>query len=333
MNSRIHPTIQTLAAIAFAASLAACHNTPNPSPDTTAPLAAESAAAPASGPSIESRYERILAQSGSFGDGGKIVLDVAYDALREGRTTGKWPLVGLEDLWAESIKEGGILFNKPEKRWGKTTAAETKDMIGQTTIGPWQITVGNVKNEYGLPYGVKSDWSNNEVMEYCRAHPEIQAKMISDYIQKAYTAYGRRGPYGIQRYFWLEAYVKGEIGQGAWDKSVLPNPPDGDWKKLTPEMKADTGFYAKQLFCGSVHNPHSLLYWLSVTGDDDGIRDALRVWRDQKLMVWDAAKNDAVLTDRPGNFAIHPEDLKYMEAFPEQHARVKALVLEVLAER
>jgi len=291
------------------------------------------AVAEATSPTLETRYERIVARMEPFGEGGKIVLDVAHDVLSEGRADGKWDLVGLEDLWAESIKEGGVLFNKPEKRWGKTTAEETRDMIGQTTIGPWQITVTNVKNEYGLPYGVQEDWSNNQVMDYCREHPEIQAKMISDYIQKAYTQYGKRSPYGIQRYFWLEAYVKGEIGQGEWDKSVLPVAPDGDWRKLTPEMKADTGFYAKQLVCGNSHNPHGLLYWLCVTGDGEGIRDLLRTWRDQKKMIWDADKKDAVLTDEPGHFAIHAEDLKYMERFPECHSRVTKLVNEVLAEK
>ena len=280
---------------------------------------------------LDRRYEAISANIEPFGEGGKIVLDLAYQVLREGKAEGKWPIGGLEDLWAESIKEGRSLFNRPERRWGKTTAKETKDMIGQTTIGPWQITVTNVKTIYGLPYGIQPDWPDAKVYVYCRDHPEIQAKMISDYIQEAYTKYGKRGPYGIQRYFWIEAYVKGWIGQGEWDKSVLPTAPDGDWTKLTPEMKADTGFYAKQLFVGSQHNSYSLLYWLWVTGDEAGIREALGTWRDQKIMTWDDELGDAVLTDQPGDFAIHPEDLKYLKQFPECHADLTRLVKEVLA--
>lgn len=294
----------------------------------TAPRRAESEAVR----DLDRRYEAIVARIDSYGPGGKIVLDTAYQVLREGKAEGKWSKVGLEDLWAESIKEGRGLFNDPERRWGKTTAAETKDMIGQTTIGPWQITITNVKNIYGLPYGITPEWTDAEVYAFCRDNPEVQAKMISDYIQEAYTKYGKRGPYGIQRYFWLEAYVKGWIGQGAWDKSVLPDPPDGDWRKLTDEMKQDTGFYAKQLLLGSYYNTHGLLYWLWVTGDEKGIREALETWRDQRLMVWDEELDDAVLTDQPGNFAIQPEDLRYLEDEPDCHSDLVWLVEQVLAE-
>ena len=281
---------------------------------------------------LDRRYEAILRHAEPYGDGGGIVLGVAYRVLREGKAAGKWPVVGLEDLWAESIQEGAGLFNDPDRRWGKTTAEETKDMIGQTTIGPWQITVTNVKTKYGLPYGVRPDWPDHKVYTYCRDHPEIQAKMIADYIQEAYTNYGRRGPYGIQRYFWLEAYVRGWIGEGAWDKSVLPTAPDGDWKKLTPEMKADTGFYAKQLLVGWRGNPRGLLYWLWVTGDVDGIRQALRTWRDQRVMIWDDKLQDAVLTTEPGDFAIRPDDLRYMRKFPECHAELTRIVAQILEE-
>ena len=282
---------------------------------------------------LDRRYEAIRATGDAYGPGGRIVLDTAYRVLREGRARGQWPLVGLEDLWDEAIQEGAGLFNQPDRRWGKTTAAETKDMIGQTTIGPWQITVTNVKAKYGLPYGVQPEWPDAQVYAYCRDNPDIQAKMIADYIQEAGTNYGRRGPYAIQRYFWLEGYTRGWIGQGAWDKSVLPEPPGGDWTKLTPEMKADTGFYAKQILVGWRGNPRGLLYWLWVTGDTGGIRAALRTWRDQKRMVWDARTGDAVRTSEPGDFAIHPADLQYVKAFAECHAEFVKLVLEVLTER
>lgn len=280
---------------------------------------------------LDRRYERLVPHIGPFGEGGKIVLDVAYHALREGKAEGKWSLVGLEDLWAECIKEGRGLFNDPARRWGKTTAEETKDLIGQTTIGPWQITVTNVKTIYGIPYGISPEWSDAEVYAFCRDHPEVQAKMISDYIQGSYSKYGRRSPHAIQYYFWLEAYVKGWIGQGAWDKSVLAEPPDGDWRKLTPEMKADTGFYAKQLLLGSRGNPYGLLYWLCITGDEPAILDTLRVWRDQKKMVWDDAARAGRFLDEPGGFAIQPEDLLYVQD-PECRAALTRLVEQVLAE-
>ena len=289
---------------------------------------------PSPGPvsDLDRRYAAILREAEPYGPGGEVVLEVACRVLREGHARGRWPAVGLEDLWAEAIQEGRGLFNDPARRWGKTTAAETKDMIGQTTIGPWQITVTNVKSQYGLPYGVEPDWPDSKVYAYCRDHPDIQARMIADYIQEAYTKYGRRGPYGIQRYFWLEAYTRGWIGRGAWDKPVLPTPPDGDWKKLTPEMKADTGFYAKQLLVGSPGNPRGLLYWLWVTGDADGIRDTLRTWRDQKEMIWDEARSDAVRTGESGGFAIGPDDLKYLQQFPHCHTELTALVTELLKE-
>jgi hypothetical protein len=281
---------------------------------------------------LDRRYRAIVGHCESFGDGGRIVLEVAYRTLREGKAAGRWPAVGLEDLWVEAIQEGASLFNDPDRRWGKTTAQETKDMIGQTTIGPWQITITNVKTTYGLPYGVRPGWPDEKIYAYCRDRPEIQAKMIADYVQEAYTQFGRRGPYGIQRYFWLEGYVRGWIGQGRWDRSVLPTPPDGDWTKLTPAMKADTGFYAKQVLVGWRGNPRGLLYWLWVTGDTTAIREVLRTWRDQRRMSWDEDTAEAVLTDEPGFFAIHPEDLKYAKAFPECHATLLRIVNDVLAE-
>ncbi len=282
---------------------------------------------------LDRRHQAIAAASDAYGEGGGIVLDTAWRVLREGRAEGRWPLVGLEDLWVEAIQEGASLFNKPDRRWGMTSAAETKDMIGQTTIGPWQITVTNVRTRYGLPYGVSPDWSEAEVYAFCRDHPEIQVKMIADYIQEAYTDYGRRSPYGIQRYFWLEGYTRGWIGRGRWDESVLPTPPDGDWTKLTPEMKADTGFYAKQVLLGWRGNSRGLLYWLCVTGDDEALRDTLRTWRDQRRMTWNEASSRAVQTDEPGGYVVKAEDLKYLEAHPACHTKVRRIVEEVLRER
>lgn len=263
--------------------------------------------------SQQARFEAILAQSRQFGDGGREVLETAYHTLAAGRAICRWPQVGLEDLWAHAIKEGRGLFADPEARWSKTGPRQTRDMIGQTTIGPWQITVANVKNKYGQPYGVLPDWPDGEVFEFCRSRPPMQAGMICDYMQEAYSQYGQRTPYAIQKYFWLEAYVKGEIGRGPWDKSVLPDPPDGDWQKLTPEMKADTGFYAKQIVLGSKTNPHGLLWWLWVTGDTAGIQGVITAWRSQPVRTWDAARGVAVPTgEMTTEFAIQPADLIYL---------------------
>jgi len=279
---------------------------------------------------LQNRFTQILARSDQFGDGGKIVLETAYHTLAAGQAIGRWPDVGLEDLWTHAIKEGGVLFNKPDARWAKTGPQETKDMIGQTTIGPWQITVGNVKNKFGQPYGVSPDWPDADVFTYCKARPEMQAGMISDYIQEAYAQYGRRSPYAIQKYFWLEAFIKNEISQAAeWDKSVLPNPPDGDWKKLTPAMKADTGFYAKQIVCGTKENPNGLLWWLWVTHAHDEIREVFMTWRRQSVRVWDEAKSTATATgEQTITFAITRDDLRYIPD-PAALTQINVILAEV----
>jgi hypothetical protein len=277
---------------------------------------------------VQSDLQAMLAQSTHFGEGGAIVLTTAAEALTEAHAAGRNPDVELPDLWAHAIKEGSILFKDPSRRWGKTSAEETADMIGQTTIGPWQITIGNVKNKHGLPYGITPTMTEAEVYAFCRDHPKVQVWMIADLIQENYDAFGVRGPYSIQRYFWLEAYVKGEIGQGDWDKSVLPKAPGGDWRLLTPEMKADTGLYAKQLVCGTKTQPWGLLYWLAVTGRDQDIRDLLSAWDDQQRLRWDSESGAAVRTDEAISFRISTEDLKYLAQFPEAHARVAALVAE-----
>ncbi|MFT3786896.1 MAG: hypothetical protein QM770_12135 [Tepidisphaeraceae bacterium] len=262
--------------------------------------------------SLQARFQKILEASRDYGDGGREVLETAYHTLALGREMGRWPDVGLEDLWAHAIKEGRSLFNKPEARWAKTGPVETKDMIGQTTIGPWQMTVTNVRQTFGRPFGVRPEWTDGQIFDYTRARPAMQAGMICDYIQNAYVSWGTRSPYAIQSYFWLEAFVKNEIGQGRWDKSVLPVPPDGDWTKLTPAMKADTGFYAKQILLGHPHNPHGLLYWLWITSDTDGISSALETWATQTRVEWNVTDAKSMKSDQPGNFRIVADDLKYI---------------------
>lgn len=283
---------------------------------------------------LDRRHEAMVAASATaFGPGGLIVLRTGYEALGRGRARGKWADVGLEDLWAHAIKEGSILFEDPNKRWGKTGPEETKDLIGQTTIGPWQMTVHNVRAVYGPRHGASPDWSDAEVYAWARENPRLQAAMIADLIAENYRDQGVRNPYAIQRYFWLEAFAKGQIGQGPWDSSVLATPPPGgSWKDLTDEDKRRTGFYGKQLVCGTKTNPRGLLYWLAVTNDADGIRALLRAWRDATKWVWDDTAAKAVATAEPAGMAIVHEDLKYLVGFAREHALVAALVDEVRSE-
>ena len=70
-----------------------------------------------------------------------------------------------------------------------------------------------------------------------------------------------------------------------------------------------------------------------MTGDQEGIREVLRIWRDQRVMVWDDQKNDAVRTERPGLFAIQPDNLKYVEPPSSCRDDLAQLVQEVLAEK
>ncbi|QDU71122.1 polysaccharide deacetylase family protein [Mucisphaera calidilacus] len=297
-------------------------------------------------PDLDTRYQRISNNIGDtrYGPGGQVILRVAYEALLQKHAAGEGNLVGLEDLWAHALQEGFILFNDPDKRWGRTTAEETADMIGQTTIGPWQITVRNIRETYGPPYGIQPDWTPAQVNDFCRDHPDVQAMMIIDYIQRSYEQLGQRSPYAIQRYFWLEPYVTGEIGQSHdWTRSVLAKPPPGGtWQDLTPEMKADTGFYAKQILMGTPYTDTGLLYWLYTTGDTEGAKQALRTWRDQKrLRVID--QDDTLdtrtlegthytLTEHPGNFTIQPRDVRYYADEPETQTAIRQLIAEVALE-
>ncbi|MEQ8820804.1 MAG: hypothetical protein RLY93_11220 [Sumerlaeia bacterium] len=274
---------------------------------------------------------RIRAFIGSemFGPGAFEVLTVAEEALIEKHAAGEASLVRLEDLWAHALQEGLVLFNNPEKRWGRTTAEETSDMIGQTTIGPWQMTVTNIRTTYGPRYGVDQAWMNTEIYDFVRGYPEIQAKMIADYIQLSYEKFGVRSPYAIQRYFWLEPYVRGEIGQAEdWTKSPVAKPGPGQtWKDLTAADKADTGFYAKQVLLGTHYTKSGLLFWLLVTGNEDAAREAIRTWRDHRRVVLDP-RNGYVTTEVPGGFALSPEDVRFADGHPEIRERLRALIRE-----
>lgn len=207
---------------------------------------------------------KIETASARYGRGGLSTLNQACEALSDGQ----YHLVGIEDLWATAIKEGRTLFNS-KNMWGPTGPAQTKDMLGQTTIGPWQITLANVR-EYGRPYGIQNEWTDHELISFLQDKPKIQARLAADFIEDSYRTYGTRSPLAIQRYFWLDGFLQKKIGQGPWYNSVLA---------LHPQEMSQTGFYAKQLLLGSRFNPDGLLYWLWISGDEEAIRAALDRWK------------------------------------------------------
>lgn len=269
-----------------------------------------------------------------YWEGGSEVFETAVEALKEGYQEGEYSLVSIEDLWTHSLQEGRGLFNDPDRLWGPTGPEETADMIGQTTIGPWQITVWNVQDHFGPPYGVPEDGTPQEVVAWARERPHVQARMIADYIQNAYEIYGKRNPYAIQSYFWLEPFVKGEIGQSPeWWKSPVARPPEGKtWEDLTREMLQDTGFYAQQIICGHPTQPRGLLFWLAVTGDVEAIEHVLETWSNEPSREWVekdmplGATGKAVKTDEPANMDIKPEDVRFI-------ANEDALIREFLQKR
>ena len=205
---------------------------------------------------LDVRYERIRKMAATYGPGGSAVLETARKALHHGN----YSLVGLEDLWAIALKEGRTLFGS-SSLWGITGPAETGDMLGQSTIGPWQIALQNGR-EGCLRYRLKfSELEKNH---------ELQARIAADLIEEAYKTLGKRTPLAIQKYFWLDAFLAKRIGQGHWYASVL---------SADASARQQTGFYAKQVLLGSRFNPEGLLYWLYVTGDRKEIERVLRAWQ------------------------------------------------------
>ena len=217
-------------------------------------------------PSLQQRFERIQAHSRPHGSAGLSVLKESFNTMS--RRDYRW--VGLEDLWATALKEGRTLFTG-SRPWGATLPGETGDMLGQTTVGPWQITIANAR-EYGAACGVEKSWDDNRVIAFLESQPAVQARISADFIEESYREYGRRTPLAMQRYFWLDGFLQKKIGQGAWYNSVLAK---------TAAGMAATGFYAKQLLLGSRFNPEGLLYWLYRTGDEDGVRETLAAWKEK----------------------------------------------------
>jgi hypothetical protein len=255
-----------------------------------------------------------------YGKSGTETLQTAFRALQDLHRKGKDPLVELADLWTVCLQEGSSLFKTPQRLWGASSAEETLDMLGQTTVGPWQITVSNISQRLGPAYGIKQDWPASKVVDFCRKHHEVQAKMAADLIQNNYASYGgKRSPYGIQSYFWLEAYLNGEIGQGEWDSEVLVAQDPFTRKPAdSPALRKNTGFYAKQILLGWRGQPHGILYWLWVANEKEGMKEALRVWKDQVPWKWDGAKNKPrpVPGVAAGKFEIKEADVKYCSCHP-----------------
>lgn len=144
-------------------------------------------------------------------------------------------------------------------------------MLGQTTIGPWQITLANAR-DYGPRCGVQPEWEDRALISYLQSHPVIQACLAAEFIEASYRDLGRRSPLAIQRYFWLDGYLQKKIGLGPWYCSVLAK---------DQQHMSQTGFYAKQLLLGSRYNPEGLLYWLYRTGDEPAVRETLRLWEEK----------------------------------------------------
>lgn len=213
--------------------------------------------------SLQQRYDKIKAASVIYGTGGRTVLDTAFAALK-GKTTSQ---VSLEDLWSVALKEGKNLFNR-SFLWSSTSPMETGDMLGQTTIGPWQITIETAR-KYGAPRGVLAEWNDLRLIPFLERNPRIQASIAAALLEDSYRKHGRRTPHALQNYFWLEGFLSQKIGQGKWFDNVLARKPAG---------RHQTGFYAKQLLLGSRFNPQGLLYWLYVTGDYAAIRETLKTW-------------------------------------------------------
>lgn len=241
-------------------------------------------------PSLESRYRKIREASGEYGSGGLSVLEMLHGAFLQK----KYSLAGIEDLWATALKEGRTLFNKKEL-WGGTGPLQTGDMLGQTTIGPWQLTVENARS-LGAIYGIQENWNDAEVIAFLRSRPQIQAAIAADFTEDSYTKLGRRAPLAIQKYFWLDAFVQRKIGQGLWYESVLSKSPD---------QMVNTGFYAKQLLLGSRFNPEGLLYWLYVTGDQSEIDRVLELWKREGHPI---VKEDLLHCGCPAPFKQTMED-------------------------
>ena len=94
-------------------------------------------------------------------------------------------------------------------------------------------------------------------------------------------------------------------------------------------MKADTGFYARQIVCGTKENPNGLLWWLWVTHAHDEIREVLMTWRRQSVRVWDEAKSAAKPTgEQTIAFAITRVDLRYIPD-PAALTRIDGILSEV----
>src|SRR5262249_29476751 len=170
---------------------------------------------------------------------------------------------------------------------GTRGPAQSRDMLGQTTLGPWQITLANAR-EYGAPYGIHNEWTDSQLISFVQGQPGTQARLAADFIEDSYRDYGLRSPLAVQRYFWLDGFLQKKIGQGPWYNSVLA---------LHPNEMSQTGFYAKQLLLGSRYNPDGLLYWLWISGDEEAIRATLDRWK------------------RDG-YPITPTDLKYCGCEP-----------------
>ncbi len=246
------------------------------------------------------------------------LLDSSRDALEELNKQGKAPLVELTDLWAVVSQEGtyvtaGNILNYWGMNYGDGTLRAMEETRDDTFIGPWRLDTKDIL-KYGPDCGATG--TLDQIIQSFADNSKLEVMIVASKLQDLYAQFGKRSPYALQSYFNLEAYLKGEIGQGKWDDYILVKYPP-----VTPEKLKATGFYGKQLLMGSntdpsyhyiakLECPYGMMYWIWVSRDYDGIKQTLLTWKNQVKWVWDHDKNAPVATAEPGNFGITQEDNK-----------------------
>ncbi len=251
-------------------------------------------------------------------------LDACHDGLKKLYEQGRAPLVELADLWALQWSVPHILMHVKKGEDGLEARADKELLM-----------------KYGSDCGFKADWSSVEMGNYLQDHPESEAMLAAEKLQDLYSTFGKRSPYALQGYkFKLRPFLNGETAQGAWDDVAVTN-------KETRKTNF-TGFYAKQLLLGrpdqlfgtaarmgmgkgnrsqeyEIVQP-GILYWLWVSDDKEGIKDALAVWRNQAKWVWNNDKKIPVSTQEPGQYEIKKEDIKYPMSEGEFLEVVKGII-------
>ncbi len=285
--------------------------------------------------SPQAMQDKLDGQATAFGDSVRLLAndwhnqnsilsemgEAIHDALADLYKDNKATLVETADLMGLAVQQGyQEIAKNPQQMWdrhGNTTYVLTLRAlsVGQQFIGPWNLTTMQCYH-FGAPYGVKTDMTDDQLADFLKQNPKVQAIIASLRLQDLYSKYGKRGPYSLQAYFDLGDFIEGKVGQGKWDDPVTPSRNS----VADPKALAATGFFAKQVLLGSkagveggtgaLESPYGILYWLWAVHDNDGIKRSLLTWRDQAKAKWDSATASAAMTGEPGNFEIKKEDNK-----------------------